>query len=325
MDRAISRLLEGHHPTLSRLISLIEWRGEESRRIMSEIFPHTGKAYRIGITGPPGVGKSTLVSCLTSMVRNDGKSVGIIAIDPSSPYTGGAFLGDRVHMKAHYGDPGVFIRSMSTHGTSGGISDTVSDVTRLLDAAGKEVIIIESAGVGQTGVDIADVVDVVVLLLMPGAGDSIQSLKAGIMEIADIYAVNKCDLPGSDKTFSETRAILEMNTGSDWANPVILTQATNGIGIGDLYEAIKEYKSSEEGNSRLGERRQNQREKEMLNAINIGIDTRLNELISRNKRIESTINLVRSGKLEPYWAAMDVIDKYLFLQSDNNPFVGCDS
>jgi len=230
-------MLAGETKSLAQLISLVENDSPALSEIIEIIRPRLGKAYRIGITGPPGGGKSTLVDKLTSTVRSKGLSVGIIAVDPSSPISGGAVLGDRIRMQRHYLDSGVFIRSMASRGSHGGLSEAVQATVNLLDAFGKDVIIIETVGVGQTELSIRGIADTVVLILVPESGDDMQAMKAGLLEIADIIVVNKADHEGAETLAAELRAALGVKPGKSEPS-IIATQAINGVGIEELYEII---------------------------------------------------------------------------------------
>ena len=235
--KLVASMLTGDKKALAELISLAENESSTLPEVLEMLRPHLGKSYCIGITGPPGGGKSTLVDKLVSTIRNKGLSVGIIAVDPSSPVSGGAVLGDRVRMRKHYLDNGVFIRSMATRGSHGGLSNAVQASVNLLDAFGKEIIIIETVGVGQTELSIAETADVVVLVLVPESGDDIQAMKAGVVEVADIIVVNKADREGADRIVDELRAALVRRHGKP--EPLVLTtQAKNNIGIEELYQAI---------------------------------------------------------------------------------------
>lgn len=233
----VNSMLAGEKKSLAQLISLVENDSPALSEIIEIIRPHLGKAYRIGITGPPGGGKSTLVDKLTSTIRSKGLSVGIIAVDPSSPISGGAVLGDRIRMQRHYLDSGVFIRSMATRGSHGGLSNAVQATVNLLDAFGKDVIIIETVGVGQTELSIKGIADIVVLVLVPESGDDMQVMKAGLIEIADIIVVNKADHEGAETLAAELRATLGAKPGKSEPS-IITTQAINGVGIEELYEII---------------------------------------------------------------------------------------
>lgn len=238
-----AQIRAGEVRAISRAVSAIENRAAETEPLLRQLFPFTGKAYRVGITGAPGTGKSTLVDRLAAQYRKDGKTVGVIAVDPSSPFTGGAILGDRIRMQGHAADAGVFIRSMATRGYLGGLAQAAGDASLLLDAAGKEMILIETVGVGQGEIEIMRLADCTVVVLMPGMGDDVQSLKAGLMEIGDIFVLNKCDREGADRFERELRAILQIVPERDgWRPPVVRTVATESTGIAELEEAISKFR-----------------------------------------------------------------------------------
>lgn len=250
------RVLAGEPRAIARAMTLIENERPEAAALLQRIFPHTGRAFLVGITGPPGAGKSTLVDRLAAHLRRAGLTVGIVAVDPTSPYSGGAVLGDRVRMQAHAGDAGVFIRSMATRGHLGGLARATSEVALVLDAAGKDVIVIETVGVGQDEVDIVRMADVSVVTLVPGTGDEVQAIKAGIMEIADVFAVNKADREGADRTVSAIETMLSLNTygAGDWKPPVVRTTATTGSGVDTLWAEIGRFREHPAA-SRLARRR----------------------------------------------------------------------
>ena len=239
------RVLDGDPRALARAISLIEDEAAAGAELIRHIFPRTGQAYLIGITGAPGSGKSTLVDRLTTEIRKTSRTVGIVAVDPTSPFSGGAILGDRVRMQAHAGDSGVFIRSMATRGHLGGLARATSEVALVLDAAGKDVVIIETVGVGQDEIDIVRTADVSVVMVVPGSGDEVQALKAGIMEIADIFVVNKADREGADRTVASIETNLSLQTfGPDeWRPPILKTEATTGRGVPELLESIQRFRA----------------------------------------------------------------------------------
>src|SRR5581483_9171588 len=234
------RVLAGDPRAIARAISLIEDEDPSSADLVRDIFSHTGRAYLVGVTGPPGAGKSTLVDRIVFEIRKLGQSVGVIAVDPTSPFSGGAVLGDRLRMQAHASDEGVFIRSMATRGHLGGLARATGDAAIVLDAAGKDVIVIETVGVGQDEVDIVRTADVSIVTLVPGTGDEVQALKAGIMEIADIFVVNKSDREGADRLVAAVDANLALETFASgrWRPPVLKTMATAGKGVGELMEAL---------------------------------------------------------------------------------------
>lgn len=227
---------------LARAISSVENRAPEASELLKALFPHTGKARVIGLTGSPGSGKSTLVDQLAREYRKQGLTVGIIAVDPTSPYSGGAILGDRIRMQSHCGDPGIYIRSMATRGSLGGLARATAEVATVLDASGRDVILIETVGIGQDEVDIVRLADVTVVMLVPGMGDDVQSIKAGIMEIADIFVINKADRDGADRVEREVKAMQSLATREDkWVPPIVKTVATEGRGVNELAAAIAKY------------------------------------------------------------------------------------
>jgi LAO/AO transport system kinase len=245
MSELAERIAAGDLRALARAASIVENRREEADALLRELFPRTGRAIVLGITGPPGAGKSTLVDRFAGQLRNEGKSVGIIAVDPTSPYSGGAILGDRIRMQGHHADPGVFIRSMATRGWLGGLARATTDMTVLLDAAGRDVVMVETVGVGQDEVEIARLADVTMVVLVPGTGDDVQAIKAGIMEIADVFLINKADLPGAQKLKQEVKSNLSLSKRPDgWTPPVIMTVASEGSGIGEALSAARSYQDS---------------------------------------------------------------------------------
>ena len=238
------RVLTGDPRAIARAISYIEDESPSGAELVRRLFPKTGRAYLVGVTGPPGAGKSTLVDRIITQYRKAGQTIGVVAVDPTSPYSGGAILGDRVRMQAHAGDEGVFIRSMATRGHLGGLARATGEVAVVLDAAGKDIVLIETVGVGQDEVDIVRTADVSIVTIVPGTGDDVQALKAGIMEIADIFVVNKADREGADRTVTSIEAMLSLHTFADgeWRPPIVKTEATSGRGVPELLETIEKFR-----------------------------------------------------------------------------------
>jgi len=242
MTELARKILAGDPRALARAATAIENRSPAAESLLKELFPRTGRASVIGITGSPGAGKSTLTNCLVHELRREEKAVGVLAVDPTSPYTGGAILGDRIRMLSHHADPHVFIRSMATRGHLGGLAAATTDMALLLDAAGKQFVLIETVGVGQDEVEIAKLADVTVLVLVPGMGDDVQAIKAGIMEIADVFVINKADQPGADRLEREILALQSLSIRPDrWTPPVVRTIATEGQGISETLAAIRSF------------------------------------------------------------------------------------
>jgi LAO/AO transport system kinase len=313
------RVLAGDARAIARAISLVEDEAPEAAELIGRIYRQTGRAYLIGITGAPGTGKSTLVDVLTAEIRRAGQTVGIIAVDPSSPFTGGAVLGDRVRMTGHAADAGVYIRSMATRGHLGGLSRTTSDVAVVLDAAGKDVIIIETVGVGQDEIDIVRTADVSIVVVVPDAGDEVQAIKAGIMEIGDIFVVNKADREGADRAVQAIAANLSLGAAAnvasafrrkkepfarDWKPPIVKTEATRAIGIDELWRQIGRFREhTSDGQTARRRDRQHVRLRELL----------ARELVQRleaslpSGEIERMADRVAARELDPYSAVAEII------------------
>jgi GTPase len=298
------RVLVGDPRGVARAISLIEDESVAGADLVREIYPRTGRAYLIGVTGSPGAGKSTLVDRMTGLLRKAGQTVGIVAVDPTSPFSGGAILGDRVRMAAHFGDEGVFIRSMATRGHLGGLARATSDVALVLDAAGKDVVIIETVGVGQDEVDIVRTADVSIVVLVPGTGDEVQALKAGIMEIADVFVVNKADRDGADRLVQSIAAMLALQTfkPADWRPPILKTEATTGMGVPEVIAAVDQFRAHSEGN-RAARRRERQ-------------EYRLRDLLSHRflqlaeqELAPGELQRIAARKVDPYSAASEIINR----------------
>ncbi len=312
----VEQMLKGESASLSRVISLVENESNKVPEIMRLINPHVGKAYCIGITGPSGAGKSTLVDKLTVLIRREGLKVGIIAVDPSSPFTGGAVLGDRIRMQQHYLDKGVFIRSMATRGSMGGLPQTASSVIKVLDASGKDIILVETVGVGQSEVDIMKNTDTVVVTLSPESGDAIQAMKAGLFEVADIFVVNKADHPDATHSILALQTMLQPLNGSGWWDiPVVATEAVNDIGIGELYQQIQRHRQALSETGRLSQQRQQQRKDEFIKTVEEKVIKELIKSIEQDNQLSSYIGKIERGEIDPYSAADEILKSGKWLAS----------
>jgi LAO/AO transport system kinase len=310
----VDKMLTGDAQSLARLITMMEREDPQVPEIMTEIQPLLRGAYICGFTGPPGSGKSTLVDKLTSVIRNKGLSVGIIAVDPTSPFTGGAVLGDRIRMQQHYLDSDVFIRSMALRESHGGVPRTVRGVIKLMDAFGKDFILVETVGVGQTELDIIKNADTITVLLTPESGDPIQALKAGLMEIADILVVNKADRQGTDEMVASLDSLFTLIPEGWWQPPILKTQAVNNIGIEELYGVIKTHRQSLEETGRLEERRREQRRGELPKVLLEGLSSKLNSLMTENKELLDYLAKVESGEMDAYSACTEILSNGFLLK-----------
>ncbi len=307
-------MLDGDRLALARLITRVENRYADVPAIMRDVHGRTGRGYVLGITGPPGAGKSTLVDRVAARLRAEGAAVGIVAVDPSSPFTGGAVLGDRIRMQTHTLDPEVFIRSMATRGSLGGLARATGDVIRLMDAFGFPWIIIETVGVGQTELDIIRQVDTTVVTLVPESGDSIQAMKSGLMEVADIFAVNKADRPGADALMAELRFSVHLHYTSraaprdvDWEVPVLAAQAANDVGMDELFGAVKRHRAALERGGALEKRRQGRRRAALEALLVEEFRAQVMARVQTDADLARTLEAVAAGALDPYSAVAQIL------------------
>lgn len=305
----VERMLAGDQRALAQLMSHVERHSAEVPEIMRRIAPALGRGYCVGITGPPGAGKSTITDKLTAYARQQGNTVGIIAVDPSSPFSGGAILGDRIRMQQHYLDAGVFIRSMATRGSHGGLPQAAQGVRKLLDAFGKDLIMIETVGVGQTELDIVEAADTTVVLLVPESGDTIQTMKAGIMEIADLFVINKADRDGADRLLRELRMLVHMQPRYDWWDtPVLATQAHKNVGIVELYDTIAQHKQTLADTGQLMVRRRQHRRQELLGLLQQRLMSMLAAQLEQHQELLRLNEQVQEGLLDPYTAVEQILE-----------------
>lgn len=308
LDSISKGVPEGDRRSLARALSIVEDGGPEANMLVKKLYSYTGAAHLIGITGSPGVGKSTLLDALIKEIRADGRKVGVLAIDPSSPFTGGAILGDRIRMQEHTLDKNVFIRSMANRGHAGGIALATYDAVRMMEASGYEVIIIETVGVGQSELAIAETADTTVLVLMPGSGDDIQAIKSGIMEIGDVFIVNKADLPGANKTASEIVASLELSTkGQSWKAPVISTVAESHQGIKEAWCAIKQHYAYLRESGMLEKRRRHRIETELSELVAAIAREHLENSLKHSPQVQELLKDLLSKEIDPHSAAERII------------------
>jgi LAO/AO transport system kinase len=309
----------GDKRALARAITLVENSEPLAYEVVAELYPETGKAYAVGVTGPPGVGKSTLIGALVRHVREQSREVGVISVDPSSPFSQGALLGDRIRLADHFLDPGVFIRSMGTRGHQGGLAEATLQTLLVLDAAGKELVFLETVGAGQGEVEVIGIADTVVLVLMPGSGDSIQALKAGIMEIPDVIAINKLDHPAAKTMLNEVRSVLSLDTESEWRPPIVLTEAARGENVPELWEKIEEHRAFLESDGRLEEERRSHLAGEVFAVASARAKSHLERAVADDPELRRLLDEVQSRRLDPLTAVREIMEKVFKVDSAHSP------
>ncbi|MDX6522331.1 MAG: GTPase [Gaiellales bacterium] len=307
-------VLAGEKRAMARAMTLVENRDPLAYELVRDIYPNTGGALLAGFTGPPGVGKSSLLASLVTLLRSEQKSVGVVSVDPSSPFSQGAVLGDRIRLADHFLDPGVFIRSMSTRGYLGGVSEATLQVLLVLDAAGKDVLLLETVGVGQSEVDVATVADTVVLVLMPGSGDSVQALKAGVMEIPDVIVINKSDHPAAGTMRGEIRSILSLDRDREWRTPIVETEAVRGEGVPELWQAVLDHRAFLERDDGLQARRRRSIEHEVVAVAVSQVRRRLTEAVEGDPEVRALLDRVHSRELDPLTATREIAERVLRLR-----------
>ncbi|MDQ3161251.1 MAG: methylmalonyl Co-A mutase-associated GTPase MeaB [Actinomycetota bacterium] len=309
LDELAAGVRSGERRALARAISLVENADPLAFELVRELYPNTGRAFSIGVTGPPGVGKSSLISSLVRHVRDLDRSVGVISVDPSSPFTHGALLGDRIRLSDHFLDPEVFIRSMGTRGHLGGLAETTLQAALLLDASGKDLVLLETVGTGQSEIEVMGIADTVLLVLMPGSGDSVQALKAGIMEIPDVIAINKLDHPAAKTMLSEVRSILALDRESAWKPPIVLTEALRGEGVPQLWEKLEAHREFLESDGLLEERRRKNLAGEVFAVASSRAKAHLQEAVADDAELRRLLDEVQARELDPLSAVQEILDK----------------
>jgi LAO/AO transport system kinase len=306
----------GDKRALARTITLVESSDPLASDLVRELYPETGRAYAVGVTGPPGVGKSSLISALIKHVRKNDTTVGVVSVDPSSPFTQGALLGDRIRLAEHFLDPDVFIRSMGARGHLGGLAEATLQALLVLDAAGKELVFLETVGAGQSEVEVIGIADTVLLVLMPGSGDSIQALKAGIMEIPDVIAINKMDHPAAKTMAKEVRSILSLDRDSAWRPPIVLTEATRGENILELWTKIEEHRGFLVREGLLEQRRRQNLAGEVVAVASARAKAHLERAVDGDPELRRLLDEVQRRRLDPLSAVDEILNRVFELSAD---------
>jgi LAO/AO transport system kinase len=317
-ETLVDGVRSGDRRALARAITLVENADPMSYELVRELYPETGGAYAVGITGPPGVGKSSLISAIVRHVRSQEQTVGVISVDPSSPFSKGALLGDRIRLSDHFLDPGVFIRSMGTRGHLGGLAEATLQALLVLDAAGRDLVFLETVGTGQSEIEVIGVADTVVLALMPGSGDSVQALKAGIMEIPDVIVVNKKDHPAAKTMLNEVRSILALDHERDWRPPIVLTDAVSEEGVPELWDKIAEHRAHLESNGLLDERRRKNLAGEVFAVASARAKSHLEQAVADDPELRRLLDEVQRRELDPLTAVREILQKVFKVGNDGN-------
>ncbi len=310
-DELVAGVLADDRRALARAISLVENRAPEAEALVRQLYPQTGRTFAVGVTGPPGVGKSSLIGALVREVRELGLTVGVVSVDPSSPFTQGALLGDRIRLSDHFLDPGVFIRSMGTRGHLGGLAEATLQALLILDAAGRDVVFLETVGTGQSEVEVIGIADVVLLVLMPGSGDSVQALKAGIMEIPDVIAVNKMDHPAAQTMLSEVRSVIALETDVERRPEIMLTEALRGEGVPGLWDVLQRRRDALSGDGRLDERRRRNLGAEVVSVATARARERIEQALANDPRLVSLLAEVQRRETDPLTVVTAILDDVL--------------
>jgi GTPase len=308
---------DGDRRALARAITLVENGDPLAYGVVADLYPATGNAYAVGVTGPPGVGKSSLISALVRHVRSAGPTIGVVSVDPSSPFSHGALLGDRIRLSDHFLDPGVFIRSMGTRGHLGGLAEATLQALLVLDAAGKDVVFLETVGAGQSEVEVIGIADTVVLVLMPGSGDSVQALKAGIMEIPDVIAINKMDHPAAKTMLNEVRSILALDREREWRPPIVLTEATRGENVPELWEKIDSHRAYLVDSGQLDDRRRRNLAGEVFAVASAHAKRHLESVVADDPELRRLLDEVQSRELDPLSAVREILQRVFRIDGGN--------